>query len=134
MPVAEINYLAVLVAGVLSMAIGFLWYSLVFSRAWMQESKLTAKDIGNGPGAGYALVTVGSLLQAYVLAHFIDFTNATTWVQGATTGIWIWTGFVGTAYAATYVFSKRSLKLWTIDAGYFLAVLMAQGALLGAWV
>ena len=47
---------------------------------------------------------------------------------------WLWIGFVATAYAATYVFSQKSLKLWAIDAGYFLAVLMAQGALLAAWV
>jgi hypothetical protein len=134
MPVAEINYGAVIVAGFLSMAIGFAWYSLsVFGKSWMKESKLTMKDIGNGPGSGYALVTIGSLLQAYVLAHFVDFTNATTWVEGAVTGTWIWIGFVGTAYAATYVFSQRSLKLWMIDAGYFLVVLMAQGAVLAAW-
>ena len=131
MPVADINYLAVFVAGMLSMVIGFVWYSLkVFGHSWMKESKLTMKDIGKGPGTGYLLVTVGSLLQAYVLAHFVDFTAATTWFEGAVTGTWIWIGFVGTAYTATYVFSQKSLKLWMIDAGYFLAVLMVQGAVL----
>ena len=135
MPIADVNYLAVLVAGLLSMVIGFIWYSMsVFGKPWMKESKLTMKDIGNGPGPGYALVTVGSLLQAYVLAHFIDFTNATTLIEGATTGIWVWVGFVATAYAATYVFSQRSLKLWAIDACYFLAVLIVQGALLAVWI
>ena len=135
MPEADINYLAVLVAGLLSMVIGFGWYSLsVFGKTWMKETKLTMKDIGKGPGPGYALVTVGSLLQAYVLAHFVDFTNSTTALEGAQTGTWLWVGFVATAYAATYVFSQKSLKLWMIDAGYFLVVLMAQGALLAAWV
>jgi hypothetical protein len=134
MPVADINYLAVVVAGLASMAIGFVWYSLkVFGHSWMKETKLTMKDIGNGPGAGYALVTVGSLLQAYVLAHFVDFTEAATWFEGLVTGTWVWIGFVATAYAATYVFSQKSFKLWMIDAGYFLAVLMAQGAILAGW-
>jgi hypothetical protein len=134
MPVVEINYLAVLVAGLLSMVIGFVWYSMsVFGKTWMEESKLKMKDMGKA-GPGYALVTVGSLVQAYVLAHFIDFTSATTWSEGVVTATWLWIGFVATAYAATYVFSKRSLKLWMIDAGYFLAVLVAQGALLAVWV
>ena len=134
MPIVDINYLAVLVAGLLNMAIGFVWYGPLFAKAWMKESKLSMKDIGNGPGPGYAIVAVGGLLQAYILAHFIDFTNATTWLEGATTAIWIWLGFVATSYTATYIFSKKSLKLWSIDTGYFLAVLLAQGALLAVWV
>jgi hypothetical protein len=135
MPVAEINYVAVLVAGLLSMVIGFGWYSLkVFGKSWMKETGLKMKDIQNWPGKGYAVVAATSLLQAYVLAHFVDFTNATTWFEGAQTSSWIWIGFVATAYTATYVFSMKSPKLWMIDAGYFLVVLMAQGALLAVWV
>lgn len=62
MPLTDINYVAILVAGVLSMG------------------------IGKGPGPVCALVTVTSLMQAYVLAHFVDFTNASTWFEGAQTG------------------------------------------------
>ena len=136
MPSADINYLAVVVAALLSMVIGFVWYSLkVFGKPWMKETGLTMKDIGNGPGADkYVLVTVSSLVQAYVLAHFVDYTSATTWVEGAVTGFWLWAGFVATAYTATYVFTKKSVRLWTIDTGYFLALLLVQGALLAAWV
>jgi uncharacterized protein DUF1761 len=135
MPIADINYLAVVGAGLVSMLIGFFWYSLkVFGTSWMKESKLTKKDMEKGPGAGYAVMVVTSLLQAYVLAHFVDFTNATTVFEGAQTGAWIWIGFVGTAYAGTYLFPRKSRKLWAIDAGFYLAVLMAQGALLAVWV
>src|SRR5688500_12597676 len=110
MPVADINYLAGLVAGLLSMVIGFVWYGPLFANAWVKESKLSKKDIGNGPGPGCAFVTVTSLIQAYVLALFVDFTNATAWMDGAVTVTWIWIGFVATSYTATYVFSKKSLN------------------------
>ncbi len=131
MPSAEVNFVAVLVAAALSMVVGFVWYSLkVFGKPWMKEVGFTAKDIANGPGNGYALVALTSLVQAYVLAHFVDFTLADTWMEGAMTGFWLWAGFVATAYAATYVFSQKTLKLWAIDTGYFLAVLLVQGAVL----
>ena len=135
MPSADINWVAIVVAAALSMVIGFIWYSLqVFGKPWMKEVGLSMKDIGKGPGAGYALVTLTSLVQAYVLSHFVDYTNATTWVDGAVTGFWIWAGFVATAYTATYVFTKKTLRLWAIDAGYFLVLLLAQGAVLAVMV
>lgn len=134
MPSADINWVAIVIAAVLSMVIGFVWYSLkVFGKPWMKESGLSLKDIGDGPGMGYALVTLTSLLQAYILSHFVDYTSATTWVDGAVTGFWIWAGFVATAYTATYVFTRKSFKLWSIDTGYFLVLLLVQGAILASW-
>lgn len=135
MPDVDINYVAVVVAALLSMVIGFVWYSLkAFGKPWMKEAGLSLKDIGNGPGAGYGLVTLTSLIQAFVLAHFIDYTNAVSWIDGAVTGLWIWVGFVATAYTATYVFTQKSFKLWSIDTGYFLTLLVVQGIVLAVWV
>jgi hypothetical protein len=134
MPTAEINYAAVLVAGSLSMVIGMIWYSLsVFGRPWMKEVGLKEKDLKKGPGVGYLLAVGGSLVQAYILAHFVDYTGAVTWVDGAVTGLWAWAGFVATAFAVNYVFAQRSANLWAIDSGYYLALLLAQGALLAVW-
>jgi hypothetical protein len=42
----EINYLAVLVAALVSMVIGGLWYSpLLFGNIWMKLSGITQKDV-----------------------------------------------------------------------------------------
>lgn len=135
MPVVEINYVAVLVAALVFMAVGFVWYSLaVFGKIWMREVGLTTNDVKKGPaGPGYAVATVAALVQAYVLAHFIDYTNASTWVDGLTTGLWIGVGFVAMAIAANYVFARRSAMLWMIDSGYFIVSLAISGALLAVW-
>jgi len=134
MPITDINLLAVLVAGLLSMVIGFVWYGPLFAKDWMKEVGLKEKDLRKGPGVGYALTLAGALIEAYVLAHFIDYAQATTWMDGMVTGLWLWIGFVAYAIGVNYIFARRSFKLWTIDSGYFLALLLAQGALLAVWV
>lgn len=134
MPEADINFVAVLVAGLLSMAIGFVWYGPLFANAWMKEVGLTKKDIGKGPGPGYALTLAGALIESYVLAHFIDFAQADTIAEGMVTASWLWVGFVAYAIGVNYIFAMRTFKLWIIDTGYFLALLLAQGAVLAVWV
>lgn len=134
MPVTDINMLAVLVAGLLSMVIGFVWYGPLFAKDWMQEVGVNEKDLRKGPGMGYLLTFIGALVEAYVLAHFVDYAYASTAIEGMVTALWLWMGFVAYAIGVNYIFAKRSFKLWTIDAGYFLVLLLAQGALLATWV
>lgn len=133
MPNVEINYLAVLVAGLLSMVVGFVWYGPLFAKAWMKEVGLKEKDVEKGPGFGYVLTLLGAFVEAYVLAHFIDFTNATTVLEGAATGMLLWVGFIAYAIGVNYIFAQRTPRLWMIDTGYFLVLLIAQGALLAVW-
>jgi hypothetical protein len=134
MPVADINYLAVIAAAFVNMAVGFVWYSLkVFGKDWMKEVGLSAKDIGNGPGVGYAITMLGALLQAYVLAHAVDYVSADTLAEGLLTGLWLGVGLVATSIAANYIFAQRSRKLFFIDAGYFVTTLALNGILLAVW-
>lgn len=134
MPEVNINLAATLVAALLSMVVGFMWYSTaVFGSQWMKETGLKMKDVQEGPGVGYALTMAGALVEAFVLAHFIDFTAATTWVDGVMTALWVWVGFVAYALGVNYIFAKRSFNLWLIDSGYFLVLFVLQGALLAVW-
>lgn len=133
MPDADINYTAVLAAAVITMVVGSLWYSpALLGRAW---SKAIGKKMENmkGGGVSYVIAAVGSLLQAYVLAHFVDYTNANTFAEGATTALWIWAGFIAVTTAVHYAFEGRSLNLWRINVGYFLIVLLINGGLLAVW-
>lgn len=134
MPTADINYLAVVVAALVNMAVGFVWYSLkIFGKTWMKEVGLTMKQIGNGPGIGYAITMLGALLQAFVLAHFVDYASADTVVEGLVVGLWLGVGLVATSIAANYIFAQRSRTLYLIDAGYFVTTLALNGALLAVW-
>lgn len=135
MPEVSINYLAVLVGAIVSMVIGAVWYSMpVFGKLWMQEIGKKMDDLKGGAKTGYIVAFVSALVMSYILAHFVDYTGATTVTTGAITGFWIWFGFVATVGAAKTVFTGKSFKLFAIDYGYHLVELVVMGMILAVWV
>ena len=134
MPTVTINYLAVLVATFASMVLGVLWYApFAFGKEWMKLVGLTEQDAKDNRGAPMVLMLVGSLVAAYVMAHFVGFTNATTAADGARVGAWIGIGFVFTAAMGESIFSHKPAKLLGITGGYQVVNLIMIGAILAAW-
>jgi hypothetical protein len=135
MPAVDVNYVAVLVAALIFMAVGFVWYAIpVFGKSWMKEVGLKPKDIKAGPGTGYLIAALAGLVQSYVLAHFVVYAGAISWVDGLVTGAWVGVGFTAMAIGANYIFARRTAQLWLIDSGYFILSLALSGALLTVWV
>lgn len=134
MPSAEINYLAVLAAAVLSMGIGAFWYSPAgFGKQWQKLIGIKEKDLKEGATAGYTVASLGFLLIAYVLAHFVAYAGSDTFAKGLETGFWLWLGFVATTMAINYAYGLRPQRLWVIDTGYYLVAFLVSGALLAVW-
>lgn len=134
MLIVTINYLAVIMATFASMALGTIWYApFAFGKEWMSLVGLSEKDTKENRGAPMILMLVGSLVAAYVMAHFIGFTNATTVADGARTGAWIGIGFVFTAAMGESIFSHKPARLLAITGGYQVVNLIMIGAILAAW-
>lgn len=136
MPSVEINLLAVLVAAVINMVVGTVWYMpSVFGKDWSKLVGRKLEDMGKGEGAGvgYALTALGALIQAWILAHFVIYASANTVIKGAMVGLWLWVAFVAITQGVNTVFAGSRKKLWAINTGYFLVVLVINGALLAAW-
>lgn len=129
----DVNNWAVLVSAVSAMVLGTVWYR-VFATPWMALARPgeTNQEM-SGAGIGYLIAAGASLLTAYVLAHVVGYVEAVEVFDGAVTGVWMWLGFVGTTMASNYVFSGKPLKLYLIDAPYFLVQLVIMGAILGGW-
>lgn len=123
----EINIVAVVIAGVLSMVLGFLWYGpMLFANAWMKEIGLTPEKIGSGPGIGYALTFVAALVSAAVTSLLVHRLGITKVEDGAFFGVLVAVGYMGTTFASNYIFGQKSMKLYLIDAGYqFFNILIA---------
>ncbi len=133
MPSVDINYLAVIAAALVNMVIGSVWYSpALFAKQWVKLTGRKMEDM-KGSGSGYTIAAVGALVQSWILAHFLHYAGATTVSKGAMIGFWLWVGFVAVTMGVNTVFAGRRKKLWAIDAGYFLAVLVINGALLAVW-
>lgn len=133
MPSVDINWGAIIVAALINMVVGAVWYSKpLFAKEWSKLTGRKMEDMGGG-GTGYGVAAVGALLQAWILAHFVVFAGSTTFWKGLVTGFWLWLGFIAVATAVNMVFEGRSWHLWKINAGYFLVVLLINGGLLAAW-
>jgi len=133
MPHVSINYWAVLVAALINMAVGAIWYSKpVFAKQWAHLTGRKMDQMGNG-STSYAITAVAALVQAWILSHFVAYAGSTTALQGAVTGLWLWIGFVAITQGVNTVFAETRKKLWAINTGYFLVVLVINGALLAAW-
>jgi uncharacterized protein DUF1761 len=130
----HINVLAVVVAAVANMIIGSIWYSPgVFGKTWMSLAGVQPGNMKGGAGPAYAGSFVVALILAYVLAHFVGYTQASTLGQGIQLGFWVWLGFVATTSSGDYIFGGRPRPLYVINNGYHLVTLLVNGALLAVW-
>jgi hypothetical protein len=137
MPDVVVNYLAVLVAAVVSIVIGTLWFSPnLFGKAWMKETGKSESDMQAGKkmmGKMYTIATVAALVTAYVLTHFIQYAGASTWQGGAQAGFWVWLGFFATTSTGDVTWNGRSWKYWAVINGHSLLGLLVMGAILASW-
>lgn len=133
MPDASVNLLSILLVTIIGMGIGAMWYGPLFGKHWMQLVGKTEEDIKNGGSTGYIIAAVGQFVMAFVLAHVIRYAGADTWLMGAQTGLWMWVGFVATTAGINSAFADRSWKLFAIDMGYHLVLLLEMGAIIAFW-
>src|SRR3989344_8326514 len=95
----SINWVAVLVAAVVNMVVGSLWYGPIFGRAWKHMMGFT-DDMMKSMRLSAMQAMVGgfitALIMAYVLAYFVAIYGAVD-MQGAfELAFWIWLGFMAT--------------------------------------
>jgi hypothetical protein len=139
MPNVDINYLAVLVAAIINMIVGALWYSpALFATQWSKLVGRKVEDMRKEAGPGYAVAGLGALVQSFILAHFVFYLAAfyptySSFTIGVWTGLMAWTAFVAIPQGVNTIFAGTRKKLWAINTGYFLVVLVINGVLLAAW-
>ena len=114
----DINIVAVIVAGILSMILGMIWYGPLLGKQWMKEIGFTKKDIEDGPGIGYLYTFIGALVSAAVTSLLIHRLNITELADGIFLGLLLGVGYVGTTFMSNYIFGQKSMKLYFIDTGY----------------
>ena len=135
-----VNMLAVLVAAVATMILGFLWYSPpLFGKPWMAlmgydpADKAKTEEMRKGAGKLYATSFIASLVAAAVLSKIIAVTTIHSVLYGMKFGAGVWLGFVATVQLTDSLFGKKPVKLYLINTGYQLVCYLAMGAILAAW-
>ena len=140
MTFAGINYLAVLAAGVAGWLLGAGYYTAL-GKQWMAAQEWPAEKIARHQSEGpdsklpFVVAFVATLVMAWVLAGMLGhFVPALATIRGGIiSAAFVWLGFVVTTIAVNYSFGGKKPTLTVIDAGYWLLVLVVQGAIIGAF-
>lgn len=136
----ELNFFPLLLAGVVSMILGFAWYSPLFlGKTWMKERKFTEASLKKAQSEMsklYVLSFVVTLISAFVLTHMTRMSlmiyDYSGWSTGLITAFWMWLGFMLPVQVTNTLFSdEKNWKLLAIDTGYQLVSLLAMGMILG---
>lgn len=133
----SLNYLAILVSGVLYMIVGALWYSsMLFAKPWMKLVGLTEEKLmmdKNAMMKTYFFSFLSSLVTAFVLDYFLTILGVSDPVEGAWFGFLAWLGFVTPVVLADVLYTKKPIKLYLINIGYPLVYFVLMGILLAIW-
>jgi len=123
-----------LVAALIKIIIGWLWYSpMLFLRQWRQLSGVTDEAMKGGMAKSLAAWIIGALVMTFVLAHAVYYAGAKTAALGAAVGFLNWLGFVFVVQLDGWAADKRPVKLVAINTGNHLVGLVLMGAILAAW-
>lgn len=129
----EVNWLAVAVAAVAAFVLGGVWYSpALCGRVWMRETGLTEAELAKrSPALVFGLSFGLALVAAAVFAMFLGpkVGPAFGTAAGAAAGL----AWVGTSFGINYLFERRSLSLWLVNAGYHTLQFTLTGLVLGLW-
>ncbi len=136
--VVPINNWAVLAAAVASIVLGFVWYGPLFGKPWMKLVGFTKDSMDAAKKKGmiknYVLMSLGSLVMAYVLAHSLVFASTYTKTVGVSAGLlvgfWSWLGFVAPVKMGDQLWGGRPWMLFVIEGGYYLVSLCTMGVIL----
>ena len=136
----NLNLLAILVAAVSTMLVGFVWYSpLLFARPWMREmgydqnDKASAEKMRKSAGPAYLGSLMASIVSAFVLALFLHEMRVQSLELGLLVGSHVWLGFVATVQLTSALFTEQSMTLFAINTGYQLLCYLVMSAILTVW-
>lgn len=140
----HINFLAVLVAALVPMIVGFVYYHpKVLGGAWMRANGFTLESVGTGPKPimfGVALV-LSFLLSFWLCANVTgpgqqtapDGHSYATFGHGVVHGIIISILVLLPVLGTQSIFEKRGWNWVFVNLGYWLVSLSIMGGLLSAW-
>lgn len=135
MSFGDVNLLAVIVAAIIKMILGAIWYSpKVFGEVWANSA------LGQGTAElkatpwHYGAEAVLSLLMALVIALFVNWLDLQTASQALTVAFFVWLGFIATTQLCGVIWGKVPVKVYLVNTGFVLLSLLIMFTIITLWV
>ncbi|WP_062381288.1 DUF1761 domain-containing protein [Demequina pelophila] len=130
---ADVNWIAVLVAFLAAFALGFWWYSPVgLFPLWQRLNGMTREDMeGASMGVAFGGTIVANALGVILLAVLMNGLGIDDWAGGLVLGALIGLVFRGGAHALHNGFALRHPGITLIDAAHDTAGLALAGVVIG---
>ena len=131
MNLGALNYLAIVLAALSLFVVGGLWYSLLFAKAWMKAADMTPEKASGGRVVmRFAGTFLLGVFAAFILALFIGIKHGT--VFGLIAGFLVGFGWIAPMLGIYYLFERRSLVHFAINASYAVVAFSLMGVIIGA--
>ncbi|MDA1208451.1 MAG: DUF1761 domain-containing protein [bacterium] len=130
--IASVNFVAVIIATVASMGIGFFWYSpKLFGLQWMKLTKMTKANAEKDMQQAMATGLIATLVSTYFLAVLLYITGAGGVREGLEVAFIVWLATTLPSELHGVAWEKRPMQLLYINAGcslvtYIVAVSILQ--------
>ena len=123
-----INWVAVVLGTIVFFALGAVWYTALFGKAWQREVGLSDEQLkaGRNMVLTFGMTFVLEFVVVLTLGHLFAFLH-----PGDHAKMMMATGFglaiMSPAIGITYLYMRKSLKLWLIDAAHFVVGMTVVG-------
>jgi hypothetical protein len=122
------NWLAIVLGALAFFAVGAVWYTVLFGKAWQRLVGLSEEQLKSGANMPliFALCFLLELLVVTMLGHlFASLQPSDRAKMMMATGFAL--AIMVPAIGINYLYQRRSLKLFLIDAGHFVVGMAAVG-------
>jgi len=139
MILSHLNYLAVAVCTIIYFAIGAVWFSMLFGKPWMEGHGITMPSDEERNAAmkkempKYMLMSLMfSLIGVLALGYMETAMYTHDWMTGCKAGL-LASAFVIIVVGQSHMYTRKSFKVFMIDAGYHMVSLIITAIILSVW-
>ncbi len=122
-----VNWLAVVLAAVAFFATGAVWYSVLFGKVWQKEAGMTEEKMaGSNMPMIFGVCFLLELVIAAMLGHAIARSSGQPHIimmMAIGFGAFLMTPAIG----INYLYLRKTMKHFLIDAGHFIVGMAAMG-------
>jgi len=142
----DVNYIAVVVAGLIPSILGAIYYGPLFEKQWLNSLGKTKEEmVPSNMGLTYGLALLMAMIASYSLKIFIEFlhrgvengaltfANFHSFKHGAFHGFFIALTLVVPIIVSMSLFQKRSGSNIILNVVFWLLCFTLMGGILDAW-